>query len=129
MSNYWNDRNLLERERLLDKTIFKIEKQMKINYNRTRKKICTEMENLYNKILLEAGTDKELVSHLYQFNRYYDLLTNMNSELKVLNKLQNKLFQKRFETLYKQNSKLISDQFGLSSAVNPDMVKRAVNSV
>jgi len=129
MSNYWNDRNLLEREALVDDEIKKAQKQLKYQYVRTEKEVEDYMYRLYDKIKREAGTEQALVSDLYKFNRYYDMVEKLNTELDALGSKEKVIFNSRLKNLYVQNSKLIGEQFGLGTEVNPDLVKEAIKTV
>jgi len=126
---YWLRRDIKERERLIDTSISITEFRLRKQYLRSEQKIQKEMELLYDKIMREGGSGQALASHLYEFNRYYDLLNNMNTELTKLNSKEKVIFKSEFTDLYSANSKLLNKQLGLASKVNPEQVNKVINGV
>lgn len=87
-----------------------------------------EMEKLYLEVL-ETTDGKILVSHLYQFNRYYELLNKITEELRKLGHLQTNIFRNAFENMYINNQAIIGASFHLNSEINYDEVEKAINDI
>ena len=69
----WRDRDLL-----YNKQLEKAEGQLAKEYQRVFKKTKRDLLELYYEI---SNGEDVLVSDLYKFNKYYDLLNNLNAEL------------------------------------------------
>jgi len=87
-----------------------------------------EMEKLYLEVL-ETTDGQILVSHLYQFNRYYELLNKITEELRKLGHLQTNIFRNAFENMYIKNQAIIGASFHLNSEINYDEVEKAINDI
>ena len=70
---------------------------------------------LYVSILGENG--EPLHSHLYQFNKYYEMLNKVQEELTKLGIRENRIFDDRLVKLYEDNSQIIGKQFNLGSDI------------
>lgn len=127
--DYWNTREIKARERILDKHIYNSEKALAKQYQRMEKAIEKQAESLYNDILLKAGTEKATVSDLYRFNKYYDLVADLQKRLTKLNLQSSAVIQSNLTSMYKQNYKLIGQQLGLVTKVDPNRVKIVTDNV
>lgn len=76
--------------------------------------------------ILDEGVP--LHSHLYQFNRYYEMVNKIQTELTTLGIRENRLFDERLTKLYQDNIELLGEQLDLSSYVRTqdllNLVKR-----
>lgn len=127
--NYWETREIRQREALLDKTILDTDGELAIQYKRTLKRIKRDMEGLYDEILASRADGTLLVSDLYKFNRYFNLINNINKEMTVLGQKELPIYEKHFIRLYNENTKIIEGEFGLGASINEERAKRVVNSI
>lgn len=129
MPNYWLQRDILQREALLDKSIADTEKELASQYKKTMKVLKRDMEGLYDEVLASKADGTILASDLYRFNRYYDLLNAIQYELRQLGTKENLIFDKRFTKLYNQNEELLGKHLGFTGRVDEGAVKRAVDAI
>lgn len=127
MADYWKLREIKERERLLDLTINKLETQLVQEYRRLSNKIYGDMREVFDKIVLNG--DNVLASDLYKYNKYYELLNNINIELEKSGQKIINIYNNKFYSLYKKNSLLVGKQFNLSTEINEQQAIKAINSV
>ena len=127
--NYWAIREIEEREALLDKSILATENELAVQYKRTLKNIKGKMESLYDEILASRGDGTLLVSDLYKFNRYYELMNNLNAEMIKLGQKEIPIYEKHLINLYEQNSEIVGKHVGLTATINPDRAKQVVDTV
>lgn len=103
------------KKRLLKSSIDELETLLKKEYLKLSDKLMSYLLDLYVSILGEDG--KPLHSHLYQYNKYYEMLGKIQNELMKLGIKENKLFDDRLTNLYEENSEIIDKQFNLSSSL------------
>lgn len=126
MSNYWNNREIKQREYLLNKAINELMDELGRCYRKSMDRIINEMAILYDEITT-AAQGQVLVSHLYQYNRYYELLNNMNAELRRLGLQEVSYFRNQLQKVYIDNQAIINASFNLSSEINYEAVEDAIN--
>lgn len=81
------------------------------------------MMKLY--VEIEQGGEV-LPSHLYQYNRNYQLISNLEQELYRLGAKEKSLLDKNLTRVYKENQKIISDIQGIQTDINEQEVRDAV---
>ena len=129
MNSYWTKRQIQQRINLLDKTIKETDTELASEYLKTAKKLKQRLESLYKDILLDKSTDNLLVSDLYKYNRYYDILKDINKELSKLNSKEVKILGRELPRMYKENLTLLNNQMGLNNKANKEQVEKAVNGI
>lgn len=129
MSNYWNLREIKEREQLLDLFINKTEIDLSREYRRLSNRISKEMTSLYEKIIANGEKGVVNANDLYRFNRYYELLNNIQQELYKSGIRITALYNRHFYNLYKENSLLVGKQFNLATTINEETAKKVINAV
>ena len=97
-------------------------------YHSSMDRLLNEIARLYDEIVNDTE-GKVLVSHLYQYNRYYELLNKINTELRRLGLQEKHFFQTQLEKVYVENQVIIGTSFSLSSEINYDQVERAINQI
>ena len=127
MTNYWKNAEVLAREKLLDISIDKLEALIKNAYLKQSDRILKDLLEVYETILRENETP--LKSHLYQFNRYYDMLNKIQSRLNELGVYENLLFNEKLEELYINNQKIIDATYGLQSNIRTELVEETIKKV
>ncbi len=68
---------------------------------------------------------KVLVSHLYQYNRYYEIMNLIEQESARLGKKEESLFRRELTGVYEFNRKLIDPTFNV--ALNKGAIDEAIN--
>ena len=99
---------------LLNKSIDELEKVLQSEYLRLSDKLVSYLLDLYVQIIAE---EVPLHSHLYSFNKYYEMLNKVQSELASLGIKENRLFDERLVKLYKENCEIIGKQFSLANDI------------
>ena len=128
MSNYWKNREVRQRKYALDRAIEILNEELRRCYSKSQERIINEMMKLYLEIM-EDNEGKVLVSHLYQYNRYYELLNKITVELNKLGFTEKNIFENEFKRLYVQNQVTIGASFNLSSEINFEAVENAINEI
>ena len=97
---------------ILKSSIDELETILKKEYLRLSDKLVSYLLDLYISILGEDG--KPLHSHLYQYNKYYEMLNKVQNELMQLGLKENRIFDDRLINLYEENCKILNKQFNLA---------------
>lgn len=121
---YWEER---ESERALNEMLKTADKELSKEYLRSARKIRSELVQLYNE--LSTPTGEILVSDLYKYNRYYELLNNLNGTLRQLGMEEQSLFSKVFEDYYRKNCEIIGKEINWLMPIDEEAVKQALNSI
>ena len=116
---------LKKRTNLLDESIEKTEKILYNQYLKSAKTMELRLRALYQNIEDDGGA---LLSHLYQYNRYYELLNTIQEELTRLGQYEKKELEQSLIKLYKDNANIIS-QYGnnFNPFINNNLIKEVVN--
>lgn len=123
---YWVAR---EQESLLNAATGRAEKELAQQYIRCLNRTKKDLIALYSEIQAASADGSLLISDLYKFNRYYDLMNNLNSELNKLGLAEKDIFEKYMTDLYAANNALLSSSFGFQPIVDSQRVKDALNKV
>lgn len=130
MSNYWQQR---ERDRLYNQTLRYAENELAKEYRRCAEETERLLSKMYDEILVATGNETILMSDWYKYNRYYELLNVLNSNLNKLGQKEIEITEESLKRMYLTNSQLIIDELGYykSSGVfsNENSLKNALNSV
>lgn len=95
---YWQDRQAESLNRLSDKTIKQIERQIKKYYESAMRKTIADFEATYNKILATAAEGREITpADLYKLDKYWEAQAQLRKELNKLGEKQITLLSKQFE--------------------------------
>lgn len=116
---------LNKRISLVDNSIARTEKILYNQYLKSAKSLENKLRLLYQNI--EDDGDA-LLSHLYQYNRYYDLLNMLQDEMTKLGQYEKKELEQSLIKLYEDNSKIISSYGNnFNPFYNKELVKEVVN--
>lgn len=121
-SNYW----LKRQKKLLDQSIDELNALMVNDLENAFRTIYTDIIDMYSKILGEDG--KPLKSHLYAYNRYYKLLKKIQTQLADLGVLEEKYIGDYLTKMYEDNSKLIGEEFSLSTNIDKERIREICNT-
>lgn len=121
-SKYWKERGAKARIQLLDKTIENMERELATTYRGVSSTIIAELKALY----LEAET----LNDLYRYNRYYEILNQIDALLTELTGKQEVYISKELTKLYESNRDVLKIEIGAVGAakVAKNTVERAVFS-
>lgn len=123
---YWQKRNLVERTRNLKRTVEQTEWELRYEYLRVQAKIKDKLENLYQKIQSEPNPS---ANTLYQYRKYYEEYNKVSTEIMKSGYQQQKILERKFDKLYKDNYKSLASGFGGATEPNPDVVKKIIDDV
>ena len=122
MSSYFDTVN-----KMFDQTYGAAEAAMAKQYLRCMKEVKLEMLRLYDEITLAGGD--VLTSHLYQYNRYYDLINNLQNQFQELGGKESIVVEKSFTKLYEQNAKFLERTNGFAPTFTAAAATDALNTV
>lgn len=109
---------------LLNLSIDELNKVLQKEYLKLAEKLISYLLELYVQII-EEGTDA-LHSHLYSYNRYYEMLGKIEQELAKFGIKENKIFDERLTDLYQRNSEVIGESFHLGTYINKEEIKNII---
>lgn len=96
--NYWAERQAKSLRDITSKTEDQITKQLKRYYSGVARKVITDFESVYNKILAQQKEGKEVTpALLYKLDAYWQMQAQARAELERLGERQTVLFTKYFE--------------------------------
>lgn len=125
---YWRERIADERERLMDACAEDIDYQLSAEYQKLINKAYLEMRALVSEIR-EKGHDNVLASHLYQYDKYYELVNSLNNLLTKLGQAEVKILTDDLTALYKYNSGMLAQAYGLTTDMDESNAKKAVGAI
>ena len=110
--------------KLIDRYLARLLKLYKYEYMAALGEIKGLVLDLYRQITEE---EKPLLSHLYQFRRYYKLSKDIQKVLTQLGVKQEKLFTRELEQYFKDNAEILDDQFEVPFETKQKEMKQALN--
>ena len=117
--NSWTQKQL----RLLDKYIDRLTRLYIDEYEKTLEEVKGLVLELYSKIQTEGDP---LISHLYQYKRYYKLTKDIQDKLTKLGVKQEQIFTKEITDYYKKNCAILDDQFERPFSITDQQVEEIV---
>ena len=127
MSNYWQLRQANE---IYNESLKKSEQELGIQYLRLAEKTKKDLLLLYTDIQDQRLKGEEvLVSHLYKFDKYYELLNNLNQNLNSLGLKEIAIYNDNLDQLYKANFELLGKSYNFSGFLNDQQVEKAINAI
>lgn len=125
-NKYWTTR---EYDEIYNKEVKTAETQLASEYLRCLNETKLQLVLLYDEILDASADGTLLVSDLYKFNRYYDLINNLTKSLNSLGIKELDCMDKRLTNMYISNSNFISNKLGFMTTINDKAVKNAINAI
>lgn len=117
---------LKKRTNLLDGAIANTEQVIYKEYTKIARQLELKLRALYQDI--EDDGDP-ILSHLYNYNRYYDLLNLIQNELTKLGQYEKRVLEDNLIKLYIDNANIISNYGNnFTPFLDKEMVKEVVNS-
>ena len=126
---YWKKRKWKEETALADIEEYRLNRKLAEEYLRMQKDIIRDMENLYLKIMQEGGSDVALVSHLYQYNGYYETLATIQQRLIKMGSTEIEQITSSLQHLYIANGKRVTKQFNIPFDPTDEQVRNVINKI
>lgn len=130
MSNYWKQR---QRDITYNRVLQRAEKELANEYEKCLNKTRIDIELLYDEIKIASRDGTLLISDLYKYNRYYELMNELNKHLTLLGRAEIKIYGEYFERMYFDNSQLITDELGYYKKsqifIDENNIKNALNAI
>lgn len=129
--SYWKDRIASAQNKISEKSLKQIERQMKKYYGATMKRTIADFENTYNKVLQQTADGKQPTpALLYKLDAYWQMQGQMRRELQKLGDKQIALLSKQFELNFFD----IYYSIGIPgmeafNTINTEMVQQMINSI
>jgi SPP1 gp7 family putative phage head morphogenesis protein len=98
MSNYWRDRMAQSQNKLTNKNIKQIEKQIRKYYQSATKQVIADFEATYDKLLASVADGKQPTpADLYKLDKYWQAQAQMRAKMQALGNRQITAMSKIFE--------------------------------
>lgn len=127
-NKYWNEREQKAKTALFNKSKKEIEKELAKEYKETALKVRLLMSDLYTDITTNRRGEV-LISDLYKYNRYYDLINNINKELLSLGQKEVKIYNQAFTDMYIANAEIIDKSLGVASKPDKKAAQRVIHTI
>lgn len=129
-NKYWQQR---QRDSIYNHILGTAEKQLANEYKRCFEATYGKISALYDEINIAKKNGTLLISDLYKFNRYYELMNALNSNLNKLGQKEIQIYGDSLKRMYLTNSQLIIDELGYYNGsgvyANENQIKTAINSI
>lgn len=122
---YWVAR---EKERMYNTSLRRAEKELASQYRRCFEKTREQLLALYADIIADTH-GAILASDLYKYNKLYDLLNNLNTNLTNLGEKELAIGKRELKELYVANYELVGKEVIFQSAVNEQLLNNAINGI
>lgn len=131
MAYYWQDRAAQAQQRISEKNIKEIEKQMIKYYGSTMKRVIADFESTYDKLLATMEDGKQPTpADLYKLDKYWEIQRQTREELERLGARQIALLSKKFELNWFEIYYSINVQGARAfSTVDKQMVQQMINQI
>lgn len=127
MSNYWQTRLQKQQDILYDKAQKEIEAELVRMYQDAFNDIVVDVKVLWSEI---AEQGKTQVNNLYRYNRYFELMNNLNRILVSLGQKEIKLTEDKLLDFYSTTGTSLEVIEGVNFAlVSEEAAKQVVNSI
>lgn len=131
INNYWADRQKAAQDKLTDKKIEEVDKQLVKYYGQTMKAVITDFEATYNKILVTvAAGGSPTPADLYKLDRYWEMQGRLRDELQKLGDKQIYLLSHKFEEEFFDVYDSIAIKGAKSfSTISTEAARQMINSI
>lgn len=126
---YWAERQAEQQINLLDKHTRDYEKRLAVEYRNCLRKVKEQLVDLYDDILVDSKNGTLLVSDLYRYNRYYELINTLNSNLKKLGYAEIKITEDELMKMYMATTDLVANTFSMSVGYDMNLAKKCLDAV
>ena len=131
MSNYWQDRAADTLNKVSNKSINQIEKQLKKYYRELMTRTIEDFERVYNKILQAKEDGKEPTpADLYKLDTYWEHQAQLRKDLRALGDKEITLLSKNFEQNYFEVYYAVATVGEITySTIDSPMVQQMINQI
>lgn len=127
MVNYWARR---EKEYAYNASLHLAEKELAQHYIRCFEKTKDQLISLYADIVAGMRNGREILpSDLYKYNKLYELLNDLNSNLANLGHKELKIGEERLKELYTINYELVGKEVMFNAPVNEQLLNNAIHGI
>ena len=127
--NYWASRLAKSQAKLTEKNIKQVEKQLAKYYGTAAKRVISDFESTYNKLLAQQADGKQVTpADLYKLDKYWQMQGQLRQELRILGEKQvaalTKIMEVQFFDVYYaleiQGAKAFStiDEYAVKQLIN-----------
>lgn len=127
--NYWQKRELKQRELQYDRTLAQYEAELRKQYQQSLKAVSRDIEKLYDELLVSSADGTLLASDLYKYNRYFSLMKSLNKQLKALGGKEITITNQKLLDMYAITSSSVGKSIGFSGEFNQKTAKEVINSI
>ena len=127
--NYWQKRELKQRELQYDRTLAQYEAELRKQYQQSLKAVSRDIEKLYDELLVSSADGTLLASDLYKYNRYFSLMKSLNKQLKALGGKEITITNQKLLDMYAITSSSVGKSINLSGEFNQKTAKEIINSI
>lgn len=131
MSDYWKDRMQNSLNRVSNKSINAIDRQLKKYYKTAMQRTIEDFENTYNKLLATMEEGREPTpADLYKLDKYWKMQSQLQNELQKLGDKQVKALGKIFELNYFDvYYSFAKESLPTYSRANVEIARQAINQI
>ena len=115
---YWKRREMRQRAKLFNKSVTELDAELERQYRRVRRTVKRDLMSLLEELRGKDGVIQP--SDLYGSKRYYQMLNEINAELDKLAMRDVKLLESKLLDVYREQSRLTADEFGLYYSIDKD---------
>lgn len=128
---YWQDRMAEAMNRISNKSIKQIEKQLKKYYRTAMNRAIEDFEAVYDKVLTTVEDGKQITpADLYLLDKYWKAQGQLKNELQKLGDKQAALLSEKFEAnFFEVYYSLAKDSSKHFSTIDTNSVKELINAV
>lgn len=127
--NYWQKRELKQRELQYDRTLAQYEAELRKQYQQSLKAVSRDIEKLYDELLVSSADGTLLASDLYKYNRYFSLMKSLNKQLKALGGKEITITNQKLLDMYAITSSSVGKSINFSGEFNQKTAKEIINSI
>lgn len=126
---YWERRQVEQKLALLDKTVEDFKKKLKKEYIRAINQTKQNLSDMYYELLDSSEDGTILMSDLYRYNRYYDLINDLNKELVRLGGVEVGLTDAALQSMYILTSEMVGNHIHFSTGYSATQMKRVIDTI
>ena len=127
--NYWQKRELEQRDLIFNQTLAEYEAELKKQYQQSLKAVSRDIEKLYDELFASSADGTLLASDLYKYNRYFSLMKSLNKQLKALGGEEIVITKQKLLDMYAITSSAVGKSIGFSGEFNQKTAKEVINSI